>query len=70
MGLFSRLKGRRKKKQAAEWERCPGCQEILPTADVALNARVCPACGYHHPMTAAERMATLLDEGSFQELDQ
>ena len=31
--------------------------------------RVCPECGYHHPMTAYERLELLVDEGSFDEHD-
>ena len=27
-------------------------------------------CGYHHPMTSYERIASLFDEGSFKEFDQ
>jgi acetyl-CoA carboxylase carboxyl transferase subunit beta len=30
---------------------------------------VCSKCEYHFPMTAAERVAALVDEGSFKETD-
>lgn len=33
------------------------------------NLGVCPKCGHHHRMSAAERAKTLLDEGSFEEKD-
>jgi len=33
------------------------------------NFKVCPKCGHHERLTPAERIALLLDAGSFQELD-
>lgn len=34
------------------------------------NINVCPNCGYHHPLTAWERIESLFDEGTFQEWDE
>jgi acetyl-CoA carboxylase carboxyl transferase beta subunit len=53
----------------ADWSRCPACAEILPTAQVEAGHRVCPGCGYHHPLGLAARLALILDEGSFQPQD-
>lgn len=50
-------------------QKCPGCKKISYTRDLEKNNRVCAGCGYHYPMNAAERLAFLLDDGSFQELD-
>jgi acetyl-CoA carboxylase carboxyl transferase subunit beta len=36
---------------------------------VERNLKVCPKCGHHHRLNARERLAQLLDEGSFEELD-
>jgi hypothetical protein len=53
----------------SEWGRCPACAEILPTTKVRDRQRVCPGCGYHYPLGLGERMALLLDEGSFEPQD-
>ncbi len=39
------------------------------TKELVKNLRVCISCGYHHPMSAPERIACLLDEGTFHEYD-
>uniref|UniRef100_UPI00083475C3 acetyl-CoA carboxylase, carboxyltransferase subunit beta n=1 Tax=Actinomadura kijaniata TaxID=46161 RepID=UPI00083475C3 len=47
------------------WTRCQGCGVTLyaPRLDRALG--VCPDCGHHHRLGAAERLGQLLDKGSF-----
>jgi acetyl-CoA carboxylase carboxyl transferase subunit beta len=34
------------------------------------NLRVCPRCGYHHRLSAPDRLAMVLDAGSFVEYDE
>jgi acetyl-CoA carboxylase carboxyl transferase subunit beta len=46
---------------------CPACQRPIAAADPAWRLRLCPACGHHLTMSAAERIASLADPGSFQE---
>ena len=48
--------------------KCARCGEILFTKDFEKNLKVCPACGFHHKLTAAERIAYTADEGSWHEL--
>lgn len=48
--------------------KCARCGDILFTKDFEKNLKVCPACGFHHKLTAAERIAYTVDEGSWQEL--
>ncbi len=50
------------------WTKCKGCGEIQIDNDLKANCYVCPHCNFHHAMTARERLAFLLDEGSFQEM--
>lgn len=52
-----------------DWSRCPACAEILPWVTVRDHHQVCPGCGYHYPIGLAERMSSLLDEGSFEPQD-
>jgi acetyl-CoA carboxylase carboxyl transferase subunit beta len=49
--------------------KCPKCRELLIGKDWEKNLKTCPRCGHHFRLTAEERIALLLDEDSFQELD-
>ena len=51
------------------WTKCPGCSEMVHHIALEENLKVCPACGHHFAMGAKERIATLVDEGSFEETD-
>ena len=51
------------------WTRCNNCQRILLKEDILENLSVCPACGVHFRLSAAERLAMLFDEGQFDILD-
>ena len=61
----------KKKREMPEglWTKCPGCSEMVHHLAVEENLRVCPKCDYHFSMGAGERIATLVDEGSFEEVD-
>ncbi|TDU81453.1 acetyl-CoA carboxylase carboxyl transferase subunit beta [Prosthecobacter fusiformis] len=52
------------------WTKCPSCSESLFEQTLARNLRVCINCGYHFTISSDERIASLVDEGSFQEMDQ
>jgi acetyl-CoA carboxylase carboxyl transferase subunit beta len=51
------------------WQQCPGCQATIfrKTAEQRLNT--CPECDYHWYVSARERIAQVLDEGTFEEWD-
>lgn len=51
------------------WTKCPACGEVTHNLALEQNLRVCPKCSHHFPMGGAERVAALLDEGSFHETD-
>lgn len=48
------------------WVKCEACSEILVGADLQANLRVCPHCNHHHSLSTKDRMALLLDSGSFE----
>ncbi|SDB83471.1 acetyl-CoA carboxylase, carboxyltransferase subunit beta [Shouchella lonarensis] len=50
--------------------KCPSCRTIMYTKDLKKNLAVCRTCGHHHRMTAKERIAALVDAGTFKEYDQ
>src|SRR5258705_12250049 len=49
------------------WVRCDSCREIVYRAEVERAGRVCPKCGYPFRISARERIASIVDEGSFEE---
>jgi acetyl-CoA carboxylase carboxyl transferase subunit beta len=51
------------------WIKCDSCKEIVYRAEVERSGRVCPKCRYPFRISARERLALLLDDGSFEEHD-
>ena len=51
------------------WIKCNNCREIIYRKEFEKNAKVCPKCSYHFPISVEERIAIILDEGSFKEID-
>jgi len=51
------------------WTKCKNCEEIIYTKEIERNHNVCPKCDYHFRISARERIALVLDEGSFAETD-
>lgn len=49
--------------------KCAKCGAILLTREFAENMRVCSKCGHHDRVPVMERIAQIVDEGSFQETD-
>ena len=43
------------------WDKCPACQAILYQPELKKNFHVCPKCGHHIRLSAAERIDLLLD---------
>lgn len=48
---------------------CPACSRDIAAADLAQNRLVCPYCGHHFALAARERIALVVDTGSFKEAD-
>ncbi|GAA0525882.1 hypothetical protein GCM10010172_02960 [Paractinoplanes ferrugineus] len=46
-----------------DWQRCPRCGDLVYGRKLARLRQVCPGCGVHHRLTAAERIDQILDEG-------
>ncbi|WP_088043006.1 acetyl-CoA carboxylase, carboxyltransferase subunit beta [Bacillus sp. EAC] len=49
--------------------KCPKCKKISITKELIKNVKVCSNCGFHHQMTAFERIESLIDEDTFEEYD-
>lgn len=74
MSLFSKPKYSTvvvKKKDIPKglWTKCPISGEVVFNKELEASQMVVPKSGYHFPIGANERIASLLDEGSFVEMD-
>lgn len=74
MGIFSKrtvsdLGEKKKDMPEGLWTKCPSCGESLYEQALAKNFRVCLHCGHHFTLNSAERITSLVDEGSFEEMD-
>lgn len=50
------------------WQRCTHCQEMIHLSELSGNLQCCPKCSHHYRFSAQERIASLVDEGSFAEM--
>lgn len=53
-----------------KWLKCSNCKEILYKEDVKDNYSVCPNCGKHFRISARRRIKQIIDDGTFEELDE
>jgi acetyl-CoA carboxylase carboxyl transferase subunit beta len=72
--LFSRREptfARKPKREipAGLWTKCESCSQLIYNKALEENLHVCPKCDFHFPLTASQRVALTLDEGSFEEWD-
>jgi acetyl-CoA carboxylase carboxyl transferase subunit beta len=51
------------------WVKCPKCHELIYSRELERNLQVCPKCNHHFRLRARERIAQLVDPGSFVEWD-
>jgi acetyl-CoA carboxylase carboxyl transferase subunit beta len=52
------------------WIKCPGCSEMIYRKQAEQQLNVCPLCRYHLYVSAPMRIAQLLDEGTFEPLNE
>ena len=51
------------------WTKCERCSTTLYEADLDDNLKVCTSCGHHFRMPTEQRIAMIVDPGSWQEHD-
>ena len=49
---------------------CPSCGAQSDRTELSRNLWVCPKCGHHFPLDAYSRLKSVLDAGSFRELNE
>jgi acetyl-CoA carboxylase carboxyl transferase subunit beta len=47
------------------WQKCETCGQIIFRKAVEENLQVCPKCGHHFRLSAAERLRLLFDDGVY-----
>ncbi len=69
--MFSNLFGKEKTKeeQPNQWIKCPKCTSLMYYKEVEAKENVCPKCNHHFRISADKRIASIADEGSFEEMD-
>jgi len=67
---YSTVTPNRKKDIPADlYTRCPVSGETIYIKDLEKNLMVVPGSGYHFPIDAPSRIASMIDEGTFEEFD-
>ncbi|WCJ59118.1 acetyl-CoA carboxylase, carboxyltransferase subunit beta [Fontisphaera persica] len=63
--------GRARKKDIPEglWTKCPKCSNMIYDKELDNNLKVCPKCQHHFPIGARERIHSLVETCSFEEMD-
>jgi acetyl-CoA carboxylase carboxyl transferase subunit beta len=51
------------------WVKCPECDTIIYTKDLAKTLSVCPKCAHHFRLGATERLRSLFDDERWTEQD-
>lgn len=74
MALFGKekytlVKVRKKAIPDGLWVQCPECHAPHYKKTLQDNFNVCPKCNFHLQLTAPERVALMIDEGTFEERD-
>ena len=67
INVSSRLSGKRGVPEGV-WIKCASCQATVYGAELERNIQVCPKCGFHMRIGARDRLLSLLDEGSEEEI--
>ncbi len=60
-----------KKREIPEglWEKCPKCSNMVYDKELDENLKVCPKCSHHFSIGARERINSLVETCSFEEMD-
>jgi acetyl-CoA carboxylase carboxyl transferase subunit beta len=66
MSLFDRDRPKRGVPEGL-FKQCPTCKATIFIREAEEKLHTCPPCGHHFTMPAKARIASLLDEGSFEE---
>lgn len=68
---FTTLSGNEKKIDIPKgvWRKCEACEQYITNEEIKRNLYICPRCNYYYVLPVEDRIASVLDEGSFEEFD-
>lgn len=66
---YTLVKLRKKEIPDGLWTKCPDCESPIYNKTLKDNFNVCAKCNFHMTLTSKERIALLIDEGTFEESD-
>lgn len=66
---LSSTKSRKRDIPEGIWTRCPRCEEMIYDKELDDNLKVCPKCAHHFPIGARERINSLVETCTFEEMD-
>src|SRR5215510_6734003 len=60
-----------KKREIPEglWTKCPRCNTMVFDKELDENLKVCPHCQFHFPIGARERIHSMVETCTFEEMD-
>jgi acetyl-CoA carboxylase carboxyl transferase subunit beta len=63
--------GKSKKRDIPEglWTKCENCETMVFDKELDANLKVCPKCEFHFPIGARERIHSLVETCTFEEMD-
>ena len=63
--------GKSKKRDIPEglWTKCPKCSTMVFDKELDENLKVCPKCSHHFPIGSRERIHSLVETCTFEEMD-
>ena len=66
-----KLGGKQRKKDIPEglWTKCPKCETMVFDKELDENLKVCTKCSHHFPIGGRERIHSLVETCSFEEMD-
>lgn len=64
-------KSKTRKREIPEglWTKCPKCATMVFDKELDENLKVCPKCGHHFPIGSRERIHSLVETCTFEEMD-
>jgi acetyl-CoA carboxylase carboxyl transferase subunit beta len=67
-GRLARLRFTKKRDMPGGlWLKCESCGEVIYRKELEEKGRLCPACGFHFTLPGRDRIAMVLDEGTWDE---
>src|SRR2546422_1035694 len=64
-----RAKSKKREIPEGLWTKCPKCGSMVFDKELDENLKVCTQCQHHFPISARQRIQSLVESGAFEEMD-